>query len=232
MKIASPLLAILLAALSVVSVRQAKRAWRDPDWEPYSTTESPRGAVAAAVLTVSFAVFFAGGSVFIDVPGAVAKDAGAGLAAAGFLGFTSAGLSIATTRRFGRPRFLIPPPMRLGREHAVPPGPAGPTIAGIQEAREARAFVAARAAAGAFDVAAEAAGPGADGEFIVMAGQGSHLAGVVSDTGRLVLTSSRLFLSTRRPNPSGHNRSWPVAELRGISAGTGDTGMTLARYRA
>lgn len=227
MKIAIPLLAILLAALSVVTVRQAKRAWRDPDWEPYSTTESPRSAVAAAILMVSLAVFFAGGSVFTDVPGAVAQDAGVGLAAAGFLGFMSAALSIATTRRFGRPRFLIPPPIRPGREQAVPSGAAGPTIAGIQEAREAGAFVAARAAAGAFDVAAEAAGSGADGEFIVMAGPGSHLADGVSDTGRLVLTSSRLFLSTRRPNPSAHNRSWPVAELRGISAGTGDTGMTL-----
>jgi len=44
MKIAAPLLAILLAAFSVAAVRQAKRAWRDPDWEPALATQSPRSS--------------------------------------------------------------------------------------------------------------------------------------------------------------------------------------------
>jgi hypothetical protein len=180
-----------------------------------------------AIAMVCFAAFFAGGSVLIDVPGVLAKDAGSGLAAAGLIGGTAAALGMATTRRFGQPRFLIPPPMRPGYEQTVPPGLAGPTIAGIQEAREARSYEAARTAAWAFDLATEAAGSEAGSEFIVMAGYGSHLVGAASDTGRLVLTTSRLFLSTRRPNPSGCNRSWPVAELREISAGPGDTGLTL-----
>ena len=228
MKIASPVLAVLLAALSLVAVRHARRAWRDPDWEPDSLTQSPRSAVALAVLTVSFGVIFAGGSVFADVPGAGGKDAGAGLVAAGLLGVMFAGVCMGTTRRFGRPRFLIPPPMRPAYGQALSSGPAGPTIAGIQSAREARAFEAARAAAaGAFDGAADVAGSAADGEFIVIAGQGSHLAAGVDDTGRLVLTTRQLFLSTRRPNLSGQSRSWPVADLRAIAAGPGADGMTL-----
>ena len=46
MKIATPLLAILLAAFSGAAVRQAKRAWRDPDWDPASAARSPRSPVA------------------------------------------------------------------------------------------------------------------------------------------------------------------------------------------
>lgn len=42
---------------------------------------------------------------------------------------------------------LVPPPMRRGYGEAVSSGPAGPTIAEVQEAGTARAFEAARRAA-------------------------------------------------------------------------------------
>jgi hypothetical protein len=110
MKIATPVVTILLAALSVVFVRQAKRAWRDPDGEPPSATQSPRSPVAQAILIISFAVLLAGGSVIADLPGTAAKDAGAGLVLAGFAGLVFAGVSMETTKRYGWPRFLFPPP--------------------------------------------------------------------------------------------------------------------------
>jgi hypothetical protein len=204
MGIVIPLLAVLLAAMSLVTVRQARRAWRDPDWEPSSLTQSPRSAVALAVLMVSLAVILVGGSVFTDVAGNAAKDAGAGLVSAGFAGLVFAGIGIGTTKRFGRPRFLVPPPMRPGYEQTLPAVPAGPTVAEIQSQ----------------------ASPG-HGEFIVIAGPGAHLTGDVSDAGRLVLTTRRLVLSTKRPNVLGQERSWPVAGLREAAAGPGDTGMTL-----
>jgi hypothetical protein len=225
MNIATPLVAAFLAALSVVFVRQARRAWRDPDWEPDSLTQSPRSPGAVAVMFVSFTVFFAGASVFYNAPAPVGRDVGAGLVAAGFLGLTSGGIAMVTTRRYGRPRFLVPPPVRPGYEQAVPPGTAGPTIAEIQEAREARAVEAA-VAARSFGTAGQEAAD-ADDEFIVIAGPGAHLTGAGSDAGRLVLSTRRLLLSTRRPNLLGQDRSWPVAELRAVAAGRGDTGMTL-----
>jgi hypothetical protein len=226
MKIATPLIAALLAALSVAAVRQARRAWRDPDWEPNSLTQSPRSTGAVAVLFVSLAVFFAGASVISDVPGKVATDVGAGLAVVGFLGLTSGGIAMATTRRLGWPRFLVPPPRRPGYEQAVPPGTAGPTIAEIQAASEARALEAAVGAARSFGAVGREAAD-ADDEFIVIAGPGTHLTGAGSDAGRLVLSTRRLLLSTRQPNLLGQDRSWPVAELRAVAAGPGDTGMTL-----
>ena len=61
MRIATPLVAIVLAVFSVGFVRQAKRAWRDPDWEPASAAQSPRSIVALAVLFISFAVLLARG---------------------------------------------------------------------------------------------------------------------------------------------------------------------------
>jgi hypothetical protein len=226
MKIADPLLAALLAALSVYMIRQARRAWRDPDWEPDSLTQAPRSAVAGAALAVSFTVLLFGGSVFTDLPGMAAKDAGAGLVAAGFLGLVSAGITMATTKRYGRPRFLVPPPMRPGYEQAMPPGTAGPTIAEIQAADVGRAVAAAQGAARAFD-AADPPAPEADAEFIVIAGPGTHVTGAGSDAGRLVLTTRRLILSTRRPNLLGEHRSWPVAQVRAITAGPGNAGFTL-----
>ena len=226
MKIADPLLAALLAALSVFTVRQARRAWRDPDWEPNSLTEAPRSAAAVAALAVSFTVFFVGGSVFADLPGTAARDVGAGLVAAGFLGLTSAAIAMATTKRYGRPRFLVPPPMRPGHEQALTPGAAGPTIDEIQAADVGRAVAAAQGSARAFD-AADPPAPEADGEFIVIAGPGTHVTGAGRDAGRLVLTTRRLILSTRRPNLLGQDRSWPVAQVRAITAGPGDTGITV-----
>ena len=227
MKIVSPLLAVVLAALSVVAIRQGRRAWRDPDWEPRSGSQSPRSVVALAVLMVSFAVLLAGASVLANVPGTGWKDAGAGLAAAGFVAITFAAISMETTKRFGRPRFLIPPPRRPGYERAGPPGSAEPTIAGIAAASEARVRAAAREAAWSFSTAADAAGSAAASEFIVIAGQASHRGGAGSDAGRLTLTTSRLLLSTRRPNLSGQSRSWPVADLRAAVAGPGADAMTL-----
>jgi hypothetical protein len=244
MKIATPVVTILLAAFSVVVVRQAKRAWRDPDWEPVSTGQSPRSPVAQAILIISFAVLLAGGSVIADLRGPAAKDAGAGLVLAGFAGLVFAGVTMETTKRYGRPRFLVPPPLRPGYGQGLSSGPAGPTIADIQEADTERAFEAARwAAHGVFAAEPEAASPaaaepaqagapdspaaGSGGEFIVIAGPGSHLAGGDSDTGRLVLTTRRLILSTRRPNLLGGERSWPVADMRDIAAGPGGTGLTL-----
>jgi hypothetical protein len=225
MKIADPLFAALLAAASVFAVRQARRAWRDPDWEPNSLTEVPRSTVPTAALVVSFTVLLVGGSVFSDLRGTAATDTGAGLVAAGFLGLTSAGIAMATTKRYGRPRFLIPPPMRPGYEQARPAGAAGPTIAEIQQADAARAVQAAQGAARAFD-AGDPPAPEA-GEFIVIAGSGTHVTGTAGDAGRLVLTSRRLILSTRRPNLLGQDRSWPVADVRAVTAGPGATGITL-----
>jgi hypothetical protein len=49
MRIATPLVTILLAAFSVGFVRQAKRAWR----EPATTAQSPRSPVAVAILFIS-----------------------------------------------------------------------------------------------------------------------------------------------------------------------------------
>ena len=96
-------------------------------------------------------------------------------------------------------------------------------MAEFQATRTARASTAALGAA-------EYAGSAADDEFIVIAGPGSHLIAAAEggrDTGRLVLTTSRLFLSTRRPDPAGHDRSWLVRDLRGSSAGPRASDMTL-----
>jgi hypothetical protein len=233
MKIASALLAVLLACLSVAAVRQARRAWRDPDWEPGSTAQSPRSVVAMAILLISFAVFFAGGSVLADAAGVAGKDAGRGLVAVGFLGVIFAVVTIEATRRFGRPRFLIPPPMRPGYGRTVPLGPAGPTIADIQgaaaaQAREtARGTLRASGAANRAGAPADSPPPRFDDEFILIAGPGSHQTGAVSDVGRLVLTTRRLILSTRRANLLGQSRSWPVADLQVIAAAPGGTEMTL-----
>ena len=60
MRIATPLVTILLAVFPAGFVRQAKRAWRDPDREPASAAPSPRSVVALAVLIISFAVLPAG----------------------------------------------------------------------------------------------------------------------------------------------------------------------------
>jgi hypothetical protein len=69
MKIATPVITTLLAAFPVVSVRQAKRAWRDPDGEPAPAAQSPRSPVAQAILIISFAVLLAGGSFSLTCPG-------------------------------------------------------------------------------------------------------------------------------------------------------------------
>jgi hypothetical protein len=211
MGIAIPVLAVVLTAMSLVTIRQARRAWRDPDWEPGSLSQSPRSPVVLAVLMVSLAVTLAGGSVFIDVAGNAAKDAGAGLVCAGLAGLGLAVIGMSTTQRFGRPRFLVPPPMRPSYEQTLPAVPAGPTVAGIQAAEASRAHL----------------DSPDDGEFIVIAGPGAHLTADVSDAGRLVLTTRRLILSTRRPNMAGQERSWPVADVRAAVAGPGDNGLTL-----
>ena len=218
MKIVSPLLAVLLAALSVVAVRQGRRAWRDPDWEPGSGSQSPRSVVALAVLMVSFAVLLAGASVLANVPGTGWKEAGAGLAAAGFVAITFAAISMETTKRFGRPRFLIPPARRPGYERAAP---------GFRRADHRRD-------SGSQRSAGTCGGPG--GRLVVQ--YGGRCRGLGSRqrvhrdrrTGkppgrsgqrrrRLTLTTSRLLLSTRRPNLSGQSRSWPVADLHAVVAG-------------
>jgi len=56
---------------------------------------------------ISFAVLFAGESVFADVPGVVAKGAGGSAVGVGVgvLGLWFALICMATTRRFGWPRF-------------------------------------------------------------------------------------------------------------------------------
>jgi hypothetical protein len=93
--------------------------------------------------------------------------------------------------------------------------PSGPTVAEFQASRTVRATAAAQGAA-------DDAGSAANDEFIVIAGPGSHLTAAAEggrDTGRLVLTTRRLFRSTRRPDPAGHDRSWLVRDLRGSSAG-------------
>jgi len=125
MKIATPLVTILLAAFSVGFARQAKRAWRDPDWEPASAAQSPRSPVALAILFISFAVALAGGSVFTDLPGMAAKDTGAALAGAGFLGLMFAVVTTETTKRYrvlidGRKAATIRPGRQV--ELPVPPG--------------------------------------------------------------------------------------------------------------
>jgi len=69
MKIATPLVTILLAAFSVSFAQHAKRAWRDPDWEPAPAAQSPRSVVALAAVFISFAVLLAGGRLSLPCPG-------------------------------------------------------------------------------------------------------------------------------------------------------------------
>lgn len=209
MGVGAPVLAVLLGLFAVVTVRQARRAWRDPDWEPASTSQSPRSPVPLAALVVSFTVFLAGGSLIYDVPAIAAQGIGGLLIAAGLLGLLFSLITGATTSRWQRPRFIVPPSRRPGYVHPaikvpraepVPPGTVGDAVSGAGEE-----FV----------------------EFVVIAGSGSHLVGDVADTGRLVLTSRRLILSTRRPDIPGAARTWPVAQLVEVLPSRGDGGLTV-----
>jgi hypothetical protein len=221
------ILALLGAAvtglLSVYTVRQARRAWRNPGWEPDSLSQSARSAVPMAILAISFTVLLAGGAVAALTPkGAGEQLAGDVGVAVGMLGLFAALGTMATTRKFGRPRFMIPPPQRPG--YAVPYGSGAPTMAELQADIATRALEAAlRDPAG---TASAWQDPGDVAEFIVIAGWGSHQTPGGRDAGRLVLTTHQLFLSTRQPNISGQ-RHWLVTNMRDVSAGPGDAGLTL-----
>jgi hypothetical protein len=228
---------VLLAALSVVGVQQARRAWRDPDWEPATTRQAPATAGAAAGVMISLTVLLAGGSVLVDGSSAT-RGVGAALIVVGFAGFVCCGVAVATTRRYGRPRLLVPPPLRPGYPLVVPAGAAqDETVAGMEVAKAVRDAEAARAAAHALAAAGPAsdspppAEPTVEGEFIVITGPGRHTSGEAGGTsggtGRLVLTTDRLLLSTCRLNLAGQQRGWPVADLREAMAGPGEHGLTL-----
>jgi hypothetical protein len=249
MKIACPVLAAVLIALSVLGVQQARRVWRKP--VVGLGRRPPRSAGAGAALMICFAVLLTGGSVAFDVPGAAGERASEVLIAAGFAGIFLAMISMETTRRFGRPAFLVPPGLRPGAGPACVADPdlgvaelVGQTGAGPQPVPPSAAGTAAAgtAAAGTAAASTAAAGPEAAGpevatagdtgavpaegvpEFIVIAGQGSHQDGAA---GRLVLTTERLVLGEAGLEPAGQGREWAVAGLREVVAGPGESGLTL-----
>jgi hypothetical protein len=223
MAILALLIAILTGWLSVYTVRQAGRAWRNPGWEPDSLSQSARSVVPMAILAISFTVMLAGGAVTALTPGKTTGNLiGAALVLPGMLGLFTALATMATTRKYARPRFMVPPPQRPG--YVVPHGSGAPTMAEFQTDLAARELGAAlRDPAGTTPAEHD---PGDASEFIVMAGRGSHQTPSGGDTGRLVLTTGRLFLSTRQPNISGQ-RTWLVSDIRGVSAGPGDADLTL-----
>jgi hypothetical protein len=218
MKIVCPVLAAVLIALSVLGVQQARRVWREP--AAGLGRRPPRSAGAGAALMICFAVLLTGGSVAFDVPGAAGEQAGEVLVAAGFAGIFLAMISMETTRRFGRPAFLVPPSLRPGAGPGAGPDPvaepdpvtAGPAAVGPEVAT-----------AGDTGAVAAQAVP----EFIVIAGQGSHQDGAESAAGRLVLTTERLVLREGEPGPASQGREWAVAGLREVVAGPGESGLTL-----
>ncbi len=223
MAILAPLLAVITGLLSVHLVRQVRRAWRNPGWEPDSLRQSARSVVPMAIMAISFTVILGGDAATALTPerttGHIIGDA---VELAGFLGLFTALAAMATTRRYGRPRFIVPPPQRPG--FAVPSYSGAPTMAQFQADLAVRELES--ALLGPRETAPAKHDPGDGPEFIVMAGQGSHQAANGGDAGRLVLTTRQLFLSTRQPNIAGQ-RTWPVADMRGVSAGPGHADLTI-----
>jgi hypothetical protein len=250
MKIACPVLAAVLIALSVLGVQQARRVWHEP--AAVLGRRPPRSAWAGAALMICFAVLLVGGSVAFDVPGAAGEQGGAALIGAGLAGIIIAMIGMETTRRFGRPAFLVPPALRAGAGSAAgrraESAPAEAGTAGTEPAEAARpdavpasAAEAAPAEAGAAGAGPVAAGPAAavpagagvaeaqgvasadEGEFIVIAGRGSHLG----EEGRLVLTTRRLALGEPGPQSAVGDGEWLLDGLREVVPGPGESGLTL-----
>lgn len=236
MKIACPVLAAVLIALSVLGVQQARRVWHEP--AAVLGRRPPRSAWAGAALMICFAVLLVGGSVAFDVPGAAGEQAGAALIGAGLAGIIIAMIGMETTRRFGRPAFLVPPSLRAG---AGSPVGAGPAVTAEDVGAGSAVSVEFGEAGGWAEPLAVAergpAWPGPEGadlgdvpgveEFIVIAGRGSHLG----EEGRLVLTTRRLALGEpgRRSGArsDGGGGEWLLDGLREVVPGPGETGLTL-----
>lgn len=121
MSVKDLLIALVLAALAAYSVAAARAAWRDPDWQPspFASLGRARATVAIAVVLVSAAVLMIGVTIASARTGASAHAITVGFGLPGIAGVLVGGALALMLSTSGRPRSLVPPPLRAGVARAV-----------------------------------------------------------------------------------------------------------------